>query len=116
MLCFGKVPRASAEAEKVCVLGEGQTGAPDSSVPLEADAPYMGLCRYYTQGNQVTCLRLPSLSLRQLGLDFYLSDTKACIPQFLLFLSSRPPNLKHFSKATSLPGMVWHFKTLDLSM
>jgi hypothetical protein len=97
-------------------VGGGQIGAPDSSVPLEADAPYLGLCRYYTQGNQVTCLRLPSLSLRQLELDLYLRDTKACIPQFLLFLSSRLLNLKHFSKATSLPGMVRHLKTLDLSM
>jgi hypothetical protein len=26
MLCFGKVPRASAEAEKVCVLGWGVGG------------------------------------------------------------------------------------------
>lgn len=39
MLCFWKVSRASAEAEKVCVLGEGQIRAPNSSVLLEADTP-----------------------------------------------------------------------------
>lgn len=111
MLCFGKVPEQELRQRWV-----GQAGAPNFSVPLEADAPNMGLCRYYTQGNKVTCLRLPSLSLIQLGLDLYPSDTKACIPQFSLFLSSRPLNLKHFSKATSLLGMALYLKTLDLSM